>query len=573
MKNKFMYIISLFVLSFSACTDFIDLEPKDKLAGEKLFSDPEGLRLYMANLYYQLPIEDFAFVPEYGFNMNTGGQAGTGGFTSPILTDEALHSEWGGLVYDGDFNWFSEGYRLVRDVNILIETIPSLEISDEEKGIIMGECSFIVAYAYYGLAKRYGGVPLINEQQHWTGDLEAIKIPRSTEKETWDYILDECNKAISLLPDSWNGGQRRANRWVAYALKSRVALHAASIAKFWDKAPLSGEAVDFEFVGISKSEANRYYEACIEASEAIINSGRYSLYKPNPANPQEAAENYRNIFEFPNNATEEAIFIKGFTRPGDGTGHNYDIWYSPNQLSNGFPHPGRMNPTLDLVDSYENYSSNGESIPIITATNDEINDYNGYNPDKDYIRFDNPYDIFRDKDARLWGTVILPGTEFKGSPVIIQAGFITPDGIPVIERDESINVNGTEYYTFGASDWSLYSGFDTRGGNYTRTGFGFKKFLTSQPIINGWSKSTTDWIDFRYAEILLNYAEAVVENDYTDDNSQTKAQTAINSLRRRAGHTNDIPLTIENVLRERKVELAFENMKERNFWHILNLIM
>jgi hypothetical protein len=84
----------------------------------------------------------------------------------------------------------------------------------------------------------------------------------------------------------------------------------------------------------------------------------------------------------------------------------------------------------------------------------------------------------------------------------------------------------------------------------TRTGFSFKKFLSPTPVDgnNGLGFSTNDWMEFRYAEILLNYAEAVVESGYTENNAQQVAKDALNATRRRAGHTVDIPLTLQNVL-------------------------
>jgi hypothetical protein len=565
-RNIF-FIMALVIMH--SCQDVLDLHPLDKLDSKTLFSSPEGIRVYLANLYYQLPIEDFTFFFN-GFNIN-GGDPNNSGIASAIQTDESAHSEFSGLSPwgGGDFAWWNQGYKLIRDVNLLIETIPTLSISEKEKDLLMGESHFIRGYAYFALAKRYGGVPLIQNVQQWEGDVEILKIPRSTEKETWDFVLQECDNGINKLPEGWSGGQRRATKWVAYALKSRVALHAASVAKYWDKAPLSGTAVDEKLVGIEASEANLYYEACIKASEAIMNSGNFALYKPTPANAEEAAENYKTLFEHPNTVPEEAIFIKGYAIPGTGRGHNYDIWYNPNQTSNGWPHPGRMNPTLELVDAYENYTAPGESAPVVTTLDGNVNDYNGFDKDKLYRRFDTdtPYDIFKDKDARLWATVILPGTEWKGKKIIIQAGYVDPDGTAKIETKASITHNGVTYYTFGAADWTQYSGFDTHAGNMTRSGFGFKKFLNSKDNITpAWNQSTTDWIDFRYAEILLNYAEAVVESGYTADNAEAKAGEAINAIRRRAAHTVDIPLTPENVLHERKIELAFEN---KRYWDLI----
>ena len=153
---------------------------------------------------------------------------------------------------------------------------------------------------------------------------------------------------------------------------------------------------------------------------------------------------------------------------------------------------------------------------------------------------------------------------WKNTPIIIQAGYVKPDGVAVIRTKASITINGITYHTYGASGTSQYSGFDTYGGNNTKTGFSFKKFMNQlNPIVPGWNQSTSDFIEFRYAEVLLNYAEAVVESGTGDAIAAAKA---INDVRRRAGHKVDILLTVANVQRERKVELAFEH---KRFWDLI----
>lgn len=542
-----------------SCNSVLELQPTDKIRADDLFGDPAGVKLYMANLYYQLPIEDFTYF-RAGFNQN-GGDPNNGGFAPAMVTDEAVHSEFGDFIGNNDFAWWEPAYKLIRDVNILSDAIPSLAITAEEKKALTGESAFIKAFAYFGLAKRYGGVPLIKSTQKYEGDVDALKVPRNTEKETWDYVMEQCDVAIASLGE---GTGRRATKWAACALKSRAALHAASIAKFGGRASMSGDAVTQQLIGLDAGAANGYYDACIKASEMLMSSGKFGLYEPNPATPEAAAENYRLMFQNPNNAGTEAIFIKGFTLPGPNQGHNYDIWYQPAQVANGWPHPGRMNPTLDLVDAYERYDNPGQPAPVVTTAEGNVNDYNGFNPGLNYLRFDSPADIFKGKDARLWGTAILPGTSWKETPIIIQAGFVKPDGQAVIRTNDQITLNGTTYYTYGAPSTTMYSGFDTYGGNNTRSGFSFKKFMDqTRPITAGWNQSTSDFMEFRFAEVLLNYAEAVVESGTGDAAAAAKA---LNDIRKRAGHTVSLPLTSANVQRERRVELAFEN---KRYWDLI----
>ncbi|MEX0988492.1 MAG: RagB/SusD family nutrient uptake outer membrane protein [Bacteroidales bacterium] len=221
-----------------------------------------------------------------------------------------------GLTANNHDHCWDQAYKLIRDVNSLLDIVPDLDIFEEEKQLLKAEASFIRAYTYYALAKRYGGVPMILTKQKYTSEIESLKVPRSTEKETWDLALSECDTAAKYLPDSWPiGDDRRATKFAALALKSRVALHAASVAKFWGRAPLTGEAVDKKLVGMDAADAVGFYLAVVDASEKIINSGRFELYGAGENDPAVAAENYRKLFENPNIENSEAIFIKRFMAP------------------------------------------------------------------------------------------------------------------------------------------------------------------------------------------------------------------------------------------------------------------
>ena len=107
-----------------SCQGILDIQPTNKIPAEVLFGDPEGVKIYMANLYYQLPVEDFAYF-RAGFNQN-GGDPNNGGFSAAMMTEEAMHTEFGDFLGDGDFHWWDQGYKLIRDVNLLIDAIPTL---------------------------------------------------------------------------------------------------------------------------------------------------------------------------------------------------------------------------------------------------------------------------------------------------------------------------------------------------------------------------------------------------------------------------------------------------------------
>jgi hypothetical protein len=84
--------------------------------------------------------------------------------------------------------------------------------------------------------------------------------------------------------------------------------------------------------------------------------------------------------------------------------------------------------------------------------------------------------------------------------------------------------------------------------------FGVMKYLNPENDNNVWTnESSTDYIVFRYAETLLNFAEAALQLGKADE-----ALSKVNMVRKRAGIA---PLTSVNhkaIEHERKVELAFE---------------
>ncbi len=197
---------------------------------------------------------------------------------------------------------------------------------------------------------------------------------------------------------------------------------------------------------------------------------------------------------------KEVIFATSALQTNAIDQHNAPIGYS---TANGL-----CNPTQDLVDAFE------------TTKGYPINDSrSGYNPQNPYFR----------RDPRLGYFIICNGSSFKGRSVQTFQGGL--DNV-------ATNLNST------------------------KTGYYLRKFLSESAT---WNTTTNvsrrrPWIIFRYAEILLNYAEALNE-------AQGPVQgvyDAINTLRTRVqlpalptGITQDsMRIRIQN---ERRVELCFED--------------
>lgn len=586
MKKNILSIFSLCALmGLSGCNAFMELEPLDKVSPEQLLETEGGVKALLANIYTMIPMEDFNYRPNAGFNQR--GYDGVNETTNlAFLTDEATRSDGGvGIGYEG-FNYWP--YGDIRQVNIFMQNVEkakeagTISVADADR--MTGEAHFARAYMYYGLVKRYGGVPLIDKVQdddYADGGPGAVAVPRSTELDTWKFVLNECTLAAATLPDATSGSDLyRVTKWAAYALKSRVALHAASVAKYWNLAPLAGEAVTQKLVG-GMTSADAFYKECIEASKFLIENSGKSLYKPAPATVKEAASNFQALFL--NDQNEEIIFSKAYLNGTTNTnqGHSYAQFNILPQVNPGALKYGRFNPMLEIVDLFEDYTDDGtgKSAKIVTRTDGNEDAYipNFHNMNNasvvntlmsvPFVKYNDLYEPFANKDARLLASVVVPGSSYAGTEIIIQGGFIKDNNSYVAYSNESTQKNGTTYYALGAEGETMFSGFNNvnsgEDANWTATGFGVRKYMPEgESMSPDRLSSTTSYIDMRLAEVYLNYAEAVVENG-SGFGDKELAENYLNALRRRAGHTDRISLTLESVLKERRVEMAFEG---KRFW-------
>ena len=588
MKKNILSIFSLCALmGLSGCNAFLELEPLDKVSPDQLLETEGGVKALLANIYTMIPMEDFNYRPNAGFNQR--GYDGVNETTNlAFLTDEATRSDGGvGIGYEG-FNYWP--YGDIRQVNIFMQNVEkakeagTISVADADR--MTGEAHFARAYMYYGLVKRYGGVPLIDKVQdddYADGGPGAVAVPRSTELDTWKFVLNECTLAAATLPDATSGSDLyRVTKWAAYALKSRVALHAASVAKYWNLAPLAGEAVTQKLVGgMTSADADAFYKECIEASKFLIENTGKSLYKPAPATVKEAASNFQALFL--NDQNEEVIFSKAYLNGTTNTnqGHSYAQFNILPQVNPGALKYGRFNPMLEIVDLFEDYTDDGmgKSAKIVTRTDGNEDAYiaNFHNMNNasvvntlmsvPFVKYNDLYEPFANKDARLLASVVVPGSSYAGTEIIIQGGFIKDNNSYVAYSNESTQKNGTTYYALGAEGETMFSGFNNvnsgEDANWTATGFGVRKYMPEgESMSPDRLSSTTSYIDMRLAEVYLNYAEAVVENG-SGLGDKELAENYLNALRRRAGHTDRISLTLESVLKERRVEMAFEG---KRFW-------
>jgi starch-binding outer membrane protein, SusD/RagB family len=239
------------------------------------------------------------------------------------------------------------------------------------------------------------------------------------------------------------------------------------------------------------------WQAAADAAKALIDMNKHGLL---------SANDLVKLWDFSNGATQynkEVIFATVATNTNSIESNN-----APTGFTGGL---GRTNPTQDLVDAFE--MSNGKLITDPAS---------GYNPS-------NPY---AGRDPRLNRFIVYNGATFKTGS--LSRAVETFEG----GKDNlAINVNST------------------------KTGYYMRKFLSEGASFNvtGPASIRRPWVIFRYAEILLNYAEAL--NEATGNSPEV--EDAVNQVRKRVGMPvlpTGLPQSEmrERIRNERRVELCFE---------------
>jgi hypothetical protein len=493
--------ILLLGLSTSCQKDFLDRTPTTIILDSQLWNDANLVTGLLANYYDRLPVHTTIY----------------NGWVDFSAYDEAMWSGYNNYpndIFNYDaFRWGNWDYGLIRDINLALENIDtqSTALSTAQKDQFKAEFRFLRAYMYFELAKRYGGVPIVTTQliYDYSGNTTPLQVARSKESEVYDFVASELDAIKGNLGNDRNTGAptgqsiTRATRYTAMALKCRAMLYAASIAKYNAQSGLNISTPGGE-VGIPSSMAGSYYQKSLDAAKEVL-AGPFSLYKGN----------------IPRGIREDNLSSSATT------------------------------PILNFVEAFENLDGTSGELKIRNAAN------------TDYIYYNDLNGPFQGKDARLYGTVIYPGSTFKGQNVQIQAGVkawnATTNSYQTFEGSLGSTYTSTATVTYPNADGKLLTGSSGPQNNQqdvSNSGFYLRKFVDSGAGSSTRGiRSDTWWVRFRLSEILLNASEAAFELGQTAD-----ALTYVNQVRARAGFTTPLTtLTLARLQNERRVELAFED--------------
>lgn len=537
--------ISLFILLSCTACDVLDVTPPNVLGEKTVFSSVTSVEAYFANLYSYLLIEDFKISSEayttestkYRFEYYTGYGVAC---PSEDFIDKNEEGIDGGIGY----LWFN--YKAVREVNDFFGLIDkySANFTEAQVNNWKAEAHALRAWYYFTMVKRYGGVPLITVPQDIVGtDKKTLYVSRSSEKECWDFILEELQKALDLKITATPVDGKIGESAVLF-LRAQAALYAASIAKY--NTPVAGignykdPSTGKQVCGIPASEAANYYSIAYKAAADLIESGHHALARGLDSN---GSDNFAKMFISPESHTED-IFVKYYKKPD--LGHRWDYYHLPLPYGIGSRFD---NPTLELINMYDHLDGTSAEI---TVNNNE------FLPDT----YPTASALFENRDYRLGGTVYYPGAPFAGGTFDIRRGVYVDGKLKT--GTGTVEVNNKKYNIRGMYGMGQQ--------NETSTGFLCRKYI-NEPSISGVNYSNLSdhaWIVMRYAEVLLIAAECAAETGSAE--MQSLGLKSINDVRTRAGLPEISSLNVEEVRKQWVCEFAFENsiLWQKRRWRTLS---
>lgn len=524
MKKTFLYIVSLAsfaVLFLTSCenSSFLDKQPSSELTEDDVWSSWSNAVYYYNDTYNYLRNGEARFDNSWMDEATDLAEASRSSCGTRTSFNVGNFYENGGSSEIVD-TW-SHYYTGIRKVNIFLAKIDSVPFGTEvteatgiaTRNRMIAEMRFFRAYFFWELCLRYGAIPIISDAIDPSTDISTILATYSrpsSSKECFEWIISELNGCYANLTadnDVSSSDLGMITKGADLALLSRIKLYLAS--PYYQNLDMYS-----------------WEDAADAAKSFIDNWGDGIRYSLNTSTDSVQAYQYA-INNRVADGNHEVIFWRNNAA---GT------WWQ-NESPVGFGGYGGLCPSQTLVDMYDmadgsspfsKYDETGAPV-YDSSGNPTINPTSGYSDQ-------NPY---ANRDPRLYATILYNGAQWWA-------------------RSIDTSVGGTDNPTGNA-----YA---------TPTGYYNRKFHDDSQT-NYLDDSQTmyrNWIFIRYAEILLNYAEAMNEAN----GPSTKVFDVLQQLRDRVGMTaklsNRSDLQTQDGLRkfirkERTIELAFE---DHRWWDV-----
>lgn len=559
------------ILLLSSC-NYLDVEPYGELDDDKIWTSATQVKKVIASMYAGIPVQNlhqdepwvgmsdecdlaWAAYKTYGKNM--------GNWTE----------------YENFWNNYSKWYYSIRQTIELENKIHRCdEIGDNIKKEYIGEALFLRGYFYWMLVRQYGPVVILDDMYDYSHDFSSFT--RTPYDQCIEYIVAQLDRAQTYLPTEFPqpGEEGRPRQITCKALKSIVLHHAASpqfnggYAKYANfKNPDGTQLISTTYDEGKWRKAAQAAKEVIDIAEATgllaLHSNVGDINSPQH-NPYLSYQEVHNVAW-----NKEILFGRSSSTGTEG-------W-----IIHAHPSPGTLGgvaPTQRLVDAF--LMKNGKAIEEDgsgyvedgwAAAGYELNGKPVWNPNaRDLSTKAGKEGMIRDSRASIayghwpghWNMYANREPRFYAS-IMYNKRMILPLPVDKARRDSySSKVNQDDLGRL-----ELYNGgvSQPQGNDFwPKTGYLTLKKVdpTCEMGVYAQRKFPRFLIDvhFRYAQILLNYIEAL--NEFEPGNPDIEKYW--NMIRLRAGVPGPFQANpeikgkqdkqLEMILRERLIELNME---------------
>lgn len=502
-------------MTFSSCDSMFREEPLNKISEKKVWSDPLLLDEYVNGWYDGMSDGFNTFVYSTIGLMKSSSRYNMIWFAdqATVSKNDWYNAGYGDILKGNETeitSWaamkWSNAYLQIQSINTLLENLGNIA-AGEQKERIIGEAHFLRAYYFYNLWRSFGGPFLIDHTYNPLNNAE--KFPRASYAEMVKFIADEADKAARNLPVSYEAANKgRATKGAAIMLKAKAYL--------WASSPVF-QNKESEWLGFTSDNSAEMLSKAKTAYEELFALKAYKLMEVTGSTEDAIAQSYRKIFLTKN--SEESILE--YQHADDG---NY-------ATKNGH--------RLDRESAAPYFTGTTcANVP----THNHVMEY-GMQPGYEYDAT-NPY---AHRDYRFYANVLYDGAKFRGHEMDIHTTTYKDS------RNRDSVVTGVDLLPYGTSTSAAY----------TYTGYYMAKFMDESTAIdnNETYASSQNYIIWRLAEAKLDYAEVLFRLGDTEG-----ALAQVNDIRERA-HMNALEsLSWDELVNERRVEMAFE---ETTYWDLL----
>jgi len=497
--------IAMFLGACKKDGGFLENQDVSSITEQMVFTDSVRSIGFLTRIYNDI-----------GFSFNKGRWDSHGNLEQ--ATDEAEYRYSGGtqkavMLYAGTISpgnvvddFWSTPWANIRRVNLLLQKMPQIPLSQPRKNLMVAEARFLRAWYYEYLLKSFGGVPIIGDVVFGINDI--INLKRNTYEECVNYLVKELDESAAALPATRaDEDYGRITKGACLALKARILLYAAS--PLFNGGSIATNPELAEIVSYPSASVARW-ETALQAAEAVINlkdefgAPKYALYEDNTTAP-----GYGFYRMFLMRVNPEYIFARL-----QGGNRTFEGHYLPSTRGGAF----NSHATQNMVDAFP--MKNGKPITDPTSGYSETNPYVG-------------------RDPRFAYTII-----YNGAPFYLS----TSNSKQPMNLYYQRNANGT-----------LTPQADVTS---TTTGYYVRKMLDD----NSNSNTERGWPLIRFAEIILGYAEALNEVGRTEDAvTQIKLIRKRAGIDAGTDSRYGIPAGISQadmqslIRNERRIELAYED--------------